>query len=121
MRPLIIDDKAKTEANRVIAYAMDHPYHPGQPVPGDNPNFVAQLGTYRCVFTFTHISGKVFRHLSISVPSEKYSNPIAAFMIADLFGFTGWNEQMGGQIPKSWFGQVNEEEHAVVLAQEVTR
>lgn len=119
MRPLIIDDNARAAIARVVSYAMNHPYSIGQPVPGDNPNFVAHLSTYRCVFTFTCMHDKTYRHLSISVPSERFPNPAAAFMIASEFGFTGWDEKSIDTMPEDWFGQVNEKEHCIVLGQEI--
>jgi hypothetical protein len=111
MRPLIIDDAARAEAARVLAYAKANPYRTGDPVPGDDPRFVAYFGTYRAVFTYTHSDGLIFRHLTISVPSDKYPNVIAAFAIADLFGFTGHAE--------SWSIDVNKAEHCVVVVQPV--
>lgn len=118
MRALVIDDTAKAEVARVIAYAMDHPYIPHQsPVPGDNPNFVAKLDTYRAVFTFTRIEGKIYRHLTISIPRpQMFPNPIAAFHIAELFGFTGYK---GADRPGTdWMIDVKHDENAVMIAQE---
>lgn len=91
VRPLVIDDEAKAIAARVIAHAEAHPYHPrpGSTPPGDDPNFVAKLGTYRAVFTITHSDRMVFRHLSISVPGKGFPNPLAVMLIGELFGFTG--------------------------------
>jgi hypothetical protein len=119
MRPLLIDEVARAKVALVVAYAMDHPYHPGDPVPGDNPKYVTHLDTYRCVFTFTHAYGEVWRHLSISVPSEDYPNPAAAFMIATEFGFTGWDERTIDGIPSGWRVDVSKTEHCIVLAQKV--
>lgn len=121
MRPLVVDAAAKATAARVLAYAEAHPYRPGGPVPGDDPNFVARFGTYRAVFTFTHSNGFVYRHLSVSVPSAKYPNPAAAFMIASLFGFTGWDERTIDRAPPGWIMDVNKAEHCIVLAQECGR
>ena len=117
LRPLIIDDAAKATAARVLAYAENHPYRSGQPTPGDNPNFVAEFGTYRAVFTFTHADGLIYRHLSISVPGTKFPNPAAAFMIATLFGFTGWDERTIHRPPEGWLMDINDSDHCVVLAQ----
>ena len=117
-RPLIIDDAARAKAASVLAYAEAHPYHSGDPIPGDDPNLVAEFDTYRAVFTFTHSGGAIYRHLSLSVPGTKYANPAAAFAIASLFGFTGWDEHTIDLIPEGWLMDVNEAEHCVVLAQE---
>ena len=51
----------------------------------------------------------LFRHLSVSVPMPgRYPNPIAVWMIADLYGFTGWSPEMGVKIPPDWMPQVRE-------------
>lgn len=118
MRPLIIDNHARAEVARVIAHAEAHHYRKGQPVPGDDPAFVVYLNTYRCVFTFTDTVGILWRHLSISVP-ERYPNPAAAFMIADLFGFTGWDQHTIDRPPDSWLLDINDVERYVMLAQPV--
>jgi len=121
-RALLIDDKAKAEVARVVAYAMDHPYHPSRTksVPGDDPGHVVYLQTYKCVFTFTHSSGKVFRHLTISVPAkDKFPHPIAAFMIAEMFGFTGYDDKHKPGAPgPDWMVDVKNNEGCVMLAQE---
>jgi len=97
---------------------MDHPYRKGDPTPGDNPSYVAQLGAYRCVFTFTHHDERVLRHLSISVPSKKYPHPVAAFEIARMFGFTGYDDAMPMRPGDGWAMNVDEREHCVVIVQE---
>ena len=120
MRPLLIDDEARSKVNAVIAYAMEHPYTPYvSPIPGDDPGFVAYLNTYRCVFTFTRAQGMVYRHLTISVPAkDKYPNPIAAFMIAELFGFTGYNEKEPDIPGPNWMCDIKREDNCVIIAQE---
>ena len=120
MRALLIDDEARRKVGAVVSYAMDHPYHPGHSVPGDNPNYVAQLNEYKAVFTFTHIGGRVLRHLSISVPKEgNYPNPIAAFMIAELFGFTNYDQGHPDVPGVDWAINVNKKENCVIIAQEI--
>jgi hypothetical protein len=129
MRPLLIDDAARAEVARVVAYAMDHPYFPNRPIdiasgasliPGDDPGHVANLSTYRCVFTFTHLNDRVHRHLTISVPRPgMYPNMIAAFMIAELFGFTGYNEQEPGRPGPDWYCDVKRDENCVMIVQEM--
>lgn len=94
-------------------------YRPGKDsrVPGDDFRFVANLNSYRCVFTITETpDGSAMRHLSISVPSEDYPNPFAAYTIAELFGFAGWDGKTQ-DLPESWIARVNKEEHCIVLAQ----
>lgn len=121
LRPLIIDEWAKSEATRVIGYAMDHPHHPSlDPTPGDNPNFVAHLDTYRIVFTFDRYEGKLYRHVSVSIPEDgKYPNPIAVFHIAELFGFTGYKELKPGMPAPDWMVDLNEREQSVHVLQEL--
>lgn len=94
IRPLVIDDAARAEAQRIIEFAEHHPYIPGLTnPPGLNPSHVGQLNEYRVVFSITHNACLRFRHISISVPVKgKYPNPIAAFMIARAAA-TPWRGQ----------------------------
>ena len=118
MRPLIIDDAAKAKATSVLKYAAAHPYRPqSDPAPGYDPNFRAEFNTYSAVFSFTHIDGDVFRHLTVSVPGPKFPNPAAVFTIAGLFGFTGWDERTINRVPDGWLMDVSDREGCVVLAQ----
>jgi hypothetical protein len=119
LRPLLIDEIAKQSIQNVIEYAKQHPYHypSKEPSPGDNPQYVCHLNTYRCVFTFTHANGQVLRHLSISIPGTAYPNPFVVWTIAELFGFTGWNGRSRVQ-PQEWAVSVNSKEHCIVVIQE---
>ncbi len=117
LRPLVLDDAAKAEVARVKAHAEANHYRPGGSTPGDDPRFVAKLGTYRAVFTYTHDSSDdVYRHLSVSVPSHKYPNPAAVYAIADLFGFTGYDSDKPER-PGPWMMDVNRSEHCVVVVE----
>jgi|SRR5215475_10582682 len=120
MRALFIDDEARRKVDRVIAYAMDHPFYPGKsPTPGDIPGYVAFLNTYRCVFTFTRTRGMIYRHLTISVPPEnKYPNPVAAFLIAQLFGFTGYNDKKPEVPGPDWMMDIRDDENCIMIVQE---
>lgn len=93
LRPLIIDATARERAARIVAHAEAHHYIPGPgvPPPGDDPNFAGMFDTFRVVFSITHSNVKLFRHISISVPGGKLPNPVAAYTLAELFGFTGWD------------------------------
>lgn len=120
LRPLVIDKEAKAKAARVIEHAKAHPFHPGKdPPPGDDPRFVAHLNTYRAVFTFTQADdGKVYRHLSVSIPTAGlYPHPAAILTIATLFGFTGWDERTVDHMPDGWFFDINETENYIQVAQ----
>lgn len=121
MRVLTIDDEAKAKVAAVVAHAEKHPYYPSQTTlaPGDDPKFVAKLDTFTAVFTFTHDEGKVYRHLTVSVPGKKYPHPIAAFTIARLFGFTGWDEKMGDMPPDRWIAGPHCVDRCVVILEPV--
>lgn len=123
MRILLIDDAAKAEVQRVLDFAEmpENWYRPGRTavIPGDDPRFVAHLTDgFRAVFTITKASdGLVLRHLSISIDGTKFPNIAAAFEIATMFGFNGWDGRTIDRLPDGWMAQVNEAEHCVVLGQ----
>lgn len=121
MRPLVIDDAARWEADRVLHYAEAHHYVPGPGAkpPGDEPNFVAHFNTYRAVFSYTRSHGTLWRHLSVSVPEDgMLPNPFAVWSLADLFGFIGW-DQKSQDPPPDWMFSINDQEHCVVVGQVV--
>jgi hypothetical protein len=121
MRVLVIDDTAKAEIARVREYAEANPYYQGGPTPGDNPAYVAKLGDFRAVFTITHAkTGEVLRHLSVSVPGTKLPHPAAAFMIADAFGFTGWDATKPAEPGKDWMFGAHHVERCAVVVQQIT-
>ena len=122
MRPLVVDDVARQKVKRIVDYALDpkHWYRPGKSrvVPGNDAHFVAHLNTYRCVFTITQQpDGFAHRHLSISVPSDNFPHIAAAYTIAELFGFFGWDGTTIDALPPGWMAHVSHEEHCIVLAQ----
>lgn len=124
MRLLVIDEAAKQEVRRVLDYALlpENWYRPGKDrrVPGDDPRFIARLNSYRCVFTITEYPTAVFRHVSISIPVQShFVNPYAAYTIAQLFGFTGWDEK-AIRVPESWLLDVNKRDHCIQLMQPYT-
>lgn len=123
MRALIIDDVARADVVRVLAHAAEHHYRPAPSArpPGDDDGLIANLGTYRCVFSFTHVDGIIWRHITISVPGKDYASPAAAFMIADLFGFTGYDEKSPSRPGSDWQAGVNEHDHCVAILQPVER
>lgn len=122
MRALIIDEEARRKVAKVVEYARrpEHWYDPAAsvnpPIPGDDGNMQVHLDTFRCVFSFTLIRGKLWRHLSVSIPGTKYPKVFATLTIAELFGFTGWDGK--SEIPPHSFAiTLNMNEHCVVLAQ----
>lgn len=123
MRPLFINDEIKVQVKELVDWASSDYYHPGksETIPGDDSRHVIVLPVgFRCVFSFTvDPPGGVWRHLSISVPQQdKYPNPIAAFTIAALFGFTGYDpDHPGTEPPTDWLLAQNKQDHCIVLAQ----
>lgn len=128
MRVLAIDEEAKSKVKAVTDFAWrpENYYRVGkdgftfQKPPGDDSRHVAQLNSYRCVFSITQQGKDTFKHLSISVPSENYPNPFAAFEIAQMFGFTRWDGHSMKALPEGWYGRISEEEHCIVLGQKIT-
>jgi hypothetical protein len=125
MRPLILDAETKQSVQRVIDFASlpENTYIPAnnaQP-PGDNPQYVAQLNSFRCVFSITESKGKRFRQLSVSIPSKLFPNAIAVFTIASLFGFTGGTiiEDITTEPCASWQIAIDENAHCIVVAEEL--
>jgi hypothetical protein len=123
---LSLNEENVQKCLKVVEYASNPQHYyvlgtdgePLQQAPGNNPHHVAQLDSFRCVFSITKASGKTWRHLSISVPSKKYPNPFAAYTIAGMFGFTGWDGK-SMDFPDGWVGRISEDEHCIVLAQEM--
>jgi len=96
LRVLIIDNEAKSRATEVLDFASkpENIYRPGPKVkaPGDNPNYVMNIGDFRVVFSLTEsqIDQMIYRHLSISVPDRnRFPNPVVVNEVIQLFGFTG--------------------------------
>jgi hypothetical protein len=121
VRALLIDERVKARVARLVAFAEGNHYHVGKSemIPGDDPRHVLDIGSYQCVFSFTvGPDGSLWRHLSISVPGPKYPNPIAFNVIAELFGFTGW-DGTSEQPPQDWMFDVNIQDHCLVGAQAV--
>jgi len=122
MRALVINKEVEAGAKRVIDFARGNVYHPHQSenIPGHDPRFVLQVPNgYRCVFSFTQApDGSLWRHLTVSVDGKGYPHPAAAFMLASVFGFTGYDVARPGKPPpQDWIFSANEGEHCVVVAQ----
>ena len=120
----MLDNAVKKRIAEVVKFAEGNLYRPGlsENPPGDDARHVVHIPLgFRAAFSFTEDpEGDLYRHLSISVEDEaKYPNPIAAFMIADAFGFTGWKIEMGDQPPPGWMGNADEEDHCITLLQRV--
>lgn len=128
MRALMIDDANRAEVERVRQWAErpENYYKPfagndaAVSVSGDDKRFTCHLNDYRCVYTITE-GDCLYRQLSISVPSADYAHPAAAFTIAEMFGFTGWDGKTISRIPHGWLFNVNIREHCVTLVQKYVR
>jgi hypothetical protein len=121
VRPLVINDEVKANISRVVDYAFlpENYYEPGvspQP-PGDDARHVVLIPFgFRCVLSITKHDGQRFADLSISVDSMKYPNQFATWMLADLFGFTGW-DGVSDAPPRDWMMHASKEEYCVRVAQ----
>lgn len=125
LRPLVIDEALRKKVARVIAYARGHHYIVGETaVPGDIPGHVLKTKYgYRIVFSFTRVPDGLYRDLSVSVqePAKpgQLPNPIAAFEIATLFGFTGW-DGLSAEPPADWLISQDLHWDAIRLVQQIT-
>ena len=129
MRALVIDDETRKQAAALMSWARAHVYYPdlAATVPGDDPHFVLAIAQgYRCVFTYTATPRGLYRHLSVSVDGPHYPSPEAIGVIAALFGFSGTENKAEviariarREWPRGWLLDMNEEEHCIVLAEEL--
>lgn len=93
LRALIINDELRQAVADVMAFAMrpENLYVPGEGVvpPGDRKEMVIRTGGYRIVFSITwDKENKIkWKHLSMSVPGDKFPHPAAIAEVATLFGF----------------------------------
>jgi hypothetical protein len=109
MSVLAINDETRAEIKRVVDYANEPANYfrakERKFIPGDRPEYVANLQSYRCVFTITTDEGHFYRHLTVSLRKPKKPNLLpsapAVCAIADLFGFTGWGGLPAGP-PANW-------------------
>jgi hypothetical protein len=104
-----------------MAHARQNIYKPGQTttVPSDDPCFVLHIPDgFRCVFTYTAgNNGSLYRHLTVSVPGERYPSPEATVVIAQMFGFS---KGLGAfEIPQSWQMGMHKDEHCIVVVEEL--
>ena len=127
MRALIITNNERTRVKRIVEYAKqpEHWYRVGRadgvvdPTPGDNPSYTCHLPFwFRCVFSFTHdvSADKLYRHLSVSVPSRgRLPNVTQVGIIADLFEFSGWINAY--HWPADWICDVGNDTPCIVVMQ----
>lgn len=118
-RELIVDDEAREKIARVIAYAKKHPWRPleRKVLPATDPGYCAQLNSFKAVFTYAHLPDQVYRFLAVSLPEGQMPHPVAICIIANLFGFTGWDEDAANKIPDNWQLYADPEEQCIKLGQ----
>ena len=131
MRILELSPAAKRKVAKIVAHAKKRKnwYRPNavgwmSKIPGHDKRHQCKLNTFRCVFSYSvdMANNRVVRHLSISVPSEKYPNTVAVIEIAKMFGFTGAGEAMGEKFPDDWIVHLKADEpiddHCIVVGQD---
>lgn len=130
LRVLELGDASRQRAHEVALYAArpENWYRPrvSQWVPGDRPEHVADLGDFRCAFSYSVTQGRLHRHLSISTRTPTGPGlpaPLAVWTIASWFGFTGAEASAEGLVERAaadWlFAPVAVPFKCVVLAQEI--
>jgi hypothetical protein len=125
VKPLLINEKILADIAAVRDYALEpeNLYDPGQSPqpPGDDPRHVVLVPVnFRCVFSITRWpdDDQLYRHLSISLfERDAYPNAAAAFMLAESFGFTGWDYHALTTPGPDWL--LDTHEHAAVIAQKL--
>lgn len=123
---LILND-AQERAKEIALFAAkpENWYRIGEStfIPGDRPEYVLTSGTTRAVFTWTRITETdVRRHMSISVMSRNYPNPVLVWTLAHMFGFTGSKPDASGVIQepsKTWAIGIDDDEHCIVVQEKV--
>jgi hypothetical protein len=126
MRALTIDKASKDKVAAVRAYA-EQPMNTwlvgeggkAADPPGNKPEHTCYLDTYRCIFSITKDSKGTYRHLSVSIPDSNYPHPLAAYTIAELFGFTGWDGTTWDRVPESWHIHINSNDRCIVVFQKI--
>jgi hypothetical protein len=126
-RPLVIDDALKAECRRLREFAEvpRNWYVVGKTtlVPGDKPEYVIETEFgFRVVFTITHApfhKPDPFRHMSISVPGDKFPHPVVVWTIAHHLGFTGADVQDDVVLEpaETWGVAMDRDERCMVVQQ----
>lgn len=126
VRPLVLDADARQRIAHLAKFAAD-PDNWFTPmrvklgfVPGQHPEYVVTISSYRCIFTWTSTeAGFVVRQLSVSVPMPGLlPNVQAVCALSTEFGLTGWDiERDNGAPPDDW--QFQKSERAIAVWQQV--
>ena len=127
MRPFLLTQQKQKAVDELVSFASkrENWYKPGESnwIPGNRPSYTIELDSFRCVFTWDEREGVILRHLSISVPEGVgfYPDPIVAFTIAKMFGFTGGKEHEGVVIGpgKDWMCGPVPHENCVAFVQPI--
>jgi len=117
---LVIDAEAQAKVDQVLVHALANPYYLASgKAPGGDPRHCVELNTFHCVFSLSiDDAGGRWRHLSISVPSEKYPNPVAVSEIAGLFGFSRHEDGVEARvIAGAWLTRVDLLDHCIIVAE----
>jgi hypothetical protein len=117
---LVLDDAVALACRKVVVFAENpsnwfvHGDTSTVP-PGRDDRYVANFPPYRCVFSITRtLDGRLWRHLSVSVPPEKnkerlYANPFVMVVLSEMFGFVSDAEDRKVAI--------DEDQHCVVVGE----
>jgi len=123
VRPLLLDADARQRIQHLAQFAAD-PAHWFTSmrrslgfIPGQHPEYVVTISSYRCVFTWTEAKTVVVRQLSASVPAPGLLPHVQAVCaLATEFGLTGWDiERNNGAPPKDW--QWHKGQHSIAVWQ----
>jgi hypothetical protein len=112
IRPLILGPAERASIQEVLTFAArpENHYRPlaGHAVPpGEKASYIREFGLpgrrCRCIYSITVASNeRLYRHLSIAIPGmatplgnqslhSVAPHPIACWMLATAYGFTGWD------------------------------
>ena len=126
-RPLKLTDELKAACTKLREFAEkpENWYVVGKTtiIPGDRDEYMIQTSFgYRVVFTITHApehKPEPFRHISVSVPSGAYPNPIVVWTFAHLLGFTGatMEEDVAIEPGPTWGIAIDKDENCIVVQQ----
>ena len=125
MGVLVLSEPNKEALHSLVAFASrpENYFMIGADwVPGDRPDYVRIVDSYRVVFTVSvGLEGNLFRHMTLSARMGKLPNPTVVFTLATWCGFEGGIEENGVTVKPGadWLMGVHEKELCVVIAQPI--
>lgn len=126
MRQLGLSDESKKAIESLVEFASrpENHYRVGTSKwdPGDRPEFVHHVNTFRLVFTVTDGRGVLYRHMTVFAPAKsKMPNPLVAFTLATWCGFTGGKrkEKVTIKPGPDWGIGAHKKHHCIVLTQKI--